>query len=71
MILMPVIAFAIMHVGAFLNKVMTETTFNPSIIQKGVQYVRSKNVFLLQEAFIFSRICYFRRALFSSETYYH
>ena len=49
MILMPIIAFAVMHVGAFLNKVFAETTFQMAIAQKGVQYIRSKNVFLLQE----------------------
>ena len=49
MILMPIIAFAIMHIGAFLNKVFAETSFQLGIGQKGVQYVRSKNVFLLQE----------------------
>ena len=46
---MPLIAFAIMHVGAFMNKVINETTFGPGIVKKGVGYVRSKNVFLLQE----------------------
>ena len=55
MILMRLIAFAIMHVGAFLNKVMNETTFAPGIIKKGVGYIRSKNVFLLQEQM--STIC--------------
>ena len=49
MILMPIIAFAVMHVGAFLNKVFAETSFQMAIAQKGVQYIRSKNVFLLQE----------------------
>lgn len=49
MILMPIIAFAVMHVGAFLNKVFAETSFQMGIAQKGVQYIRSKNVFLLQE----------------------
>ena len=48
MILMPIIAFAVMHVGAFLNKVFAETSFQMAIAQKGVQYIRSKNVFLLQ-----------------------
>merc|ERR1712137_1539481 len=55
MILMPIIAFAVMHVGAFLNKVFAE---------KGVQYIRSKNVFLLQfiamsEIFLMPIIIYF------------
>jgi len=64
MILMPIIAFAVMHVGAFLNKVFAETSFQMAIAQKGVQYIRSKNVFLLQfiamsEIFLMPIIIYF------------
>ena len=57
MILMPIIAFAVMHVGAFLNKVFAETSFQMAIAQKGVQYIRSKNVFLLQEKVKTHNLC--------------
>ena len=57
MILMPIIAFAVMHVGAFLNKVFAETSFQMAIAQKGVQYIRSKNVFLLQEQVKTHNLC--------------
>ena len=54
MILMPVVAFAIMHVGAFMNKVFTESSFAFAPAQKLVEYIRSKNVFLLQESVYFA-----------------
>jgi len=78
LILIPIIAFAIMHVSNFANKLFAETTlaFGPG--QKAVQYIRTKNVFLLQfiamsEIFLMPLVIYFAftgAGLFTPLIYY-
>jgi len=72
------LAFAIMHVSNFANKLFAETTlaFGPG--QKAVQYIRTKNVFLLQfiamsEIFLMPLVIYFAftgAGLFTPLIYY-
>ena len=52
MILMPLIAFAIMHSASFTLKLFNDAKIKQiSIIQNAATYVRSKNAFLLQVNF--------------------
>merc|ERR1739838_68969 len=78
LILIPIIAFAIMHVSNFSNKIFAETSFSFAKGQQAVQYVRTKNVFLLQfiamsEIFLMPLVIYFAftgAGLFTPLIYY-
>lgn len=49
MVLMPLIAFALMHACSYLLKLFNETNMKQlSFIQNAATYIRSKNAFLLQ-----------------------
>lgn len=49
MVLMPLIAFALMHACSYISKVFNETSAKQvSFVKNAAQYIRSKNAFLLQ-----------------------
>lgn len=49
MVLMPLVAFALMHSCSYLLKLFNETSVNQvSVIKNAAMYIRSKNAFLLQ-----------------------
>merc|ERR1711970_1609402 len=48
MVIMPLLAFSIMHSASFLIKISNETTFGLDAIKTPIEWIKSKNVFLLQ-----------------------
>lgn len=53
MVIMPLIAFALMHSCSYITKLFNETNCKQiSFVQNAVNYIRSKNTSLLQVLFL-------------------